>query len=91
MGTGTRKQTTPPHRMTSIGIDYINQQDFVIDTTKHINIEGMSGMGKSTLLVNLLSSTSARATAGFLLIPTAILPTRSPNSSRSHVCETSSG
>jgi len=41
--------------MTSIGIDYINQQDFVIDTTKHINIEGMSGMGKSTLLVNLLA------------------------------------
>jgi alpha-D-ribose 1-methylphosphonate 5-triphosphate synthase subunit PhnL len=55
MGTGTRKQTTHLHRMTSIGIDYINQQDFVIDTTKHINIEGMSGMGKSTLLVNLLA------------------------------------
>jgi ABC-type transport system involved in cytochrome bd biosynthesis fused ATPase/permease subunit len=37
----------------SLGKDSITGNDFSIDTTKHINIEGMSGMGKSTMLVNL--------------------------------------
>ena len=37
----------------SIGRDSITRNEFSIDSTKHINIEGMSGMGKSTLLVNL--------------------------------------
>jgi hypothetical protein len=38
---------------------YINQGDFGIDTTKHIDIEGMSGMGKSTLLVKSLPGAKA--------------------------------
>jgi DNA helicase HerA-like ATPase len=69
MGTGTRKQTIHLHRMTSIGIDYINQQDFVIDTTKHINIEGMSGMGKSTLLVNLFIDHIRHGNGGLFIDP----------------------
>ncbi len=69
MGTGTRKQTTHLHRMTSIGIDSINQQDFVIDTTKHINIEGMSGMGKSTLLVNLFIDHIRQGNGGLFIDP----------------------
>jgi hypothetical protein len=38
---------------TPIGIDHLNRQEFAIDTSRHLNITGMSGMGKSTLLVNL--------------------------------------
>jgi ABC-type lipoprotein export system ATPase subunit len=37
----------------SLGRDSFTGNDFSIDTTKDINIAGMSGMGKSTLLVNL--------------------------------------
>ena len=37
----------------SIGKDGITGHEFLIDSTKHISVEGMSGMGKSTLLVNL--------------------------------------
>ncbi len=51
--------------MTPIGIDYLNRQEFVIDTTRHINITGMSGMGKSTLLLNLSLTTSVKATADY--------------------------
>jgi hypothetical protein len=32
--------------MTEIGTDYITSQPFAIDTSKHINLEGMSGVGK---------------------------------------------
>jgi ABC-type dipeptide/oligopeptide/nickel transport system ATPase subunit len=55
--------------MTSIGTDYINQRDFVIDTTKHINIEGMSGMGKSTLLINLFISHIRQGHGGLFIDP----------------------
>ena len=55
--------------MTSIGIDYLNQQDFEIDTTKHINIEGMSGMGKSTLLVNLFIEHIRQGHGGLFIDP----------------------
>jgi hypothetical protein len=36
-----------------IGVNYDTQQPFSIDSTKHTNVEGMSGMGKSTLLARL--------------------------------------
>lgn len=55
--------------MTSIGIDYINRQGFEIDTTKHINIEGMSGMGKSTLLVNLFIDHIRQGNGGLFIDP----------------------
>jgi ABC-type transport system involved in cytochrome bd biosynthesis fused ATPase/permease subunit len=35
----------------SLGKDSTTGNEFSIDTTKHINLSGMSGMGKSTLLV----------------------------------------
>jgi ABC-type lipoprotein export system ATPase subunit len=37
----------------SLGKDSITGKEFSIDSSKHILIEGMSGMAKSTLLVNL--------------------------------------
>jgi DNA segregation ATPase FtsK/SpoIIIE-like protein len=40
----------------SLGRDSMTGNEFFIDSTKHINIEGLSGVGKSTLLVNLIMS-----------------------------------
>ncbi len=54
---------------TPIGIDYISQQEVEIDTTKHINIEGMSGMGKSTLLVNLFIDHIRQGHGGIFIDP----------------------
>lgn len=54
---------------TSIGIDYINQSDFAIDTARHIHIDGMSGVGKSTLLVNLFIDQIRQGHGGVFIDP----------------------
>lgn len=55
--------------MTPIGIDYITGQEFTIDTSRHINIVGMSGMGKSTLLVNLFIEHIRQGNGGVFIDP----------------------
>ena len=52
-----------------IGKDSISGNLFEIDTTKHINIEGMSGMGKSTLLVNLFIEHIRQGHGGLFIDP----------------------
>jgi hypothetical protein len=54
---------------TSIGRDSIYQNDFSIDFTKHVNVEGMSGMGKSTLLVNLFIEHIRQGHGGLFIDP----------------------
>jgi DNA helicase HerA-like ATPase len=54
---------------TIIGTDYISSQPFFIDTSKHINIEGMSGVGKSTLLVNLFIEHIRQGHGGLFIDP----------------------
>jgi DNA helicase HerA-like ATPase len=54
---------------TSIGRDSIYQNDFSIDLTKHVNVEGMSGMGKSTLLVNLFIEHIRQGHGGLFIDP----------------------
>ena len=54
---------------TNIGTDYITGQDFSIDTSKHINLEGMSGVGKSTLLVNLFIEHIRQGYGGLFIDP----------------------
>jgi hypothetical protein len=54
---------------TIIGTDYITGQDFSIDTSKHINLEGMSGVGKSTLLVNLFIEHIRQGHGGLFIDP----------------------
>lgn len=44
-------------------------RDFSIDTGKHLNIEGMSGMGKSTLLVNLFIEHIRQGNGGLFIDP----------------------
>ena len=53
----------------SIGRDSITRKEFFIDSTKHINIEGMSGMGKSTLLVNLFIEHIRQGNGGLFIDP----------------------
>jgi DNA helicase HerA-like ATPase len=53
----------------SIGRDSITRNEFSIDSTKHINIEGMSGMGKSTLLVNLFIEHIRQGNGGLFIDP----------------------
>jgi hypothetical protein len=53
----------------SIGKDSITGQDVILDSTKHINIEGMSGMGKSTLLVNLFIANIRQGNGGLFIDP----------------------
>jgi hypothetical protein len=43
--------------------------DFSIDLTKHVNREGMSGMGKSTLLVNLFIEHILQGHGGLFIDP----------------------
>ena len=52
----------------SIGTDE-QKRDFAIDTTKHIQIEGMSGMGKSTLLVNVFVEHIRQGNGGLFIDP----------------------
>lgn len=53
----------------SIGIDQITGHPFSIDTSKHINVEGMSGVGKSTLLVNLFIEHIRQGNGGLFIDP----------------------
>jgi hypothetical protein len=53
----------------SIGTDSITGQEVFLDSTKHINIEGMSGMGKSTLLVNLFVEHVRQGNGGLFIDP----------------------
>jgi hypothetical protein len=54
---------------TPLGIDYISQQDFSLDTSRHCNIVGMSGMGKSTLLLNLFIDHIRQGNGGIFIDP----------------------
>lgn len=51
-----------------IGTDQ-NNRPFSIDTSKHVNIEGMSGVGKSTLLVNLFIEHIRQGNGGLFIDP----------------------
>src|ERR1700733_4084099 len=53
----------------SIGSDSITGREFFIDSTKHISVEGMSGMGKSTLLVNLFIEHIRQGNGGLFIDP----------------------
>jgi len=53
----------------SIGKDSITGHEFFIDSGRHINIEGMSGMGKSTLLVNLFIEHIRQGNGGLFIDP----------------------
>ena len=53
----------------SIGTDSITGHEVFLDSTKHINIEGMSGMGKSTLLVNLFIENIRQGHGGLFIDP----------------------
>lgn len=55
--------------MIPIGIDYLNQQEFAVDTSRHVNITGMSGMGKSTLLLNLFVEHIRQGHGGIFIDP----------------------
>ena len=55
----------------SLGKDSIIGCDAFIDSTKHISIEGMSGMGNSTLLVNLLIAHIREGSGGLFIDPHA--------------------
>jgi type IV secretory pathway VirB4 component len=53
----------------NIGTDYINGRSVTIDLTKHTNIEGGSGMGKSTLIANLFIENVRNGGGGILIDP----------------------
>jgi hypothetical protein len=53
----------------SLGKDNINGNEFLIDSTKHVSVEGMSGMGKSTLLVNLFIEHIRQGNGGLFIDP----------------------
>src|SRR5580698_10097149 len=53
----------------SLGRDSITNQEFFIDSTKHVSLEGMSGMGKSTLLVNLFIEHIRQGHGGLFIDP----------------------
>ena len=52
-----------------VGDDVINGKPVYVDTSRHINIAGSSGMGKSTLLLNLFSGHMKGGGAGGLIDP----------------------
>ena len=53
----------------SIGTDSITGSEVLLDSTKHINITGMSGMGKSTMLVNLFIANIRQGNGGLFIDP----------------------
>jgi len=53
----------------NIGHDDITQRPVSIDLTKHTNIEGGSGMGKSTLIANLFIDSIRDGAGGILIDP----------------------
>jgi len=54
---------------TAIGIDDIYGQPISVDTSKHIDITGKSGMGKSTLLINLFIENIRQGNGALLIDP----------------------
>jgi ABC-type phosphate/phosphonate transport system ATPase subunit len=65
MGAGTRARKME----ISIGTDSITGSEVLLDSTKHINITGMSGMGKSTMLVNLFIANIRHGNGGLFIDP----------------------
>jgi ABC-type lipoprotein export system ATPase subunit len=53
----------------SLGTESTSGNDFFIDSTKYVSIEGMSGMGKSTLLVNLFIAHIRQGNGGLFIDP----------------------
>jgi hypothetical protein len=53
----------------SIGKDSITGSESFIDSTKHVLLEGMSGMGKSTALVNLFIENLRQGNGGLFIDP----------------------
>jgi hypothetical protein len=52
-----------------IGKDFITGREFAVDTQRHINIEGMSGVGKSSLLINLFIEHIRGGNGGLFIDP----------------------
>jgi hypothetical protein len=52
-----------------IGNDFISNRPLAIDTARHINIEGMSGVGKSSLLINLFVEHIRQGNGGLFIDP----------------------
>jgi hypothetical protein len=52
-----------------IGDDYITGKPFSIDLSRHVNIEGSSGVGKSTLLLNIWRQHIEAGNGGILIDP----------------------
>jgi hypothetical protein len=52
-----------------LGTDWLTSQPFKLDTSKHANIEGMSGVGKSTLLLNLFIEHIRQGHGGLFIDP----------------------
>lgn len=55
--------------MNTIGTDFITGRDFSIDTNRHCNVEGMSGVGKSSLLINLFIEHIRQGNGGLFIDP----------------------
>jgi DNA helicase HerA-like ATPase len=52
-----------------IGIDFLTNTPFSVDTSRHVNIEGGSGVGKSTLLQNLFIEHIREGHGGLFIDP----------------------
>jgi hypothetical protein len=55
--------------MVTIGTDYLTSAPFSVDSGKHINVEGGSGVGKSTLLINLFVEHIRQGHGGLFIDP----------------------
>src|ERR1035437_10766040 len=55
--------------MTPISLGYLNRQKFDVDASRHDNVIGMSGMGKSPLLVNLFIDHIRQGHGGIFIDP----------------------
>lgn len=53
----------------TIGTDFLTNTPFAVDTEKHINIEGGSGVGKSSLLLNLFIEHIRQGHGGLFIDP----------------------
>jgi hypothetical protein len=72
----------------ALGTDSISGNDFFIDSTNHLNIEGMSGMGKSTLLVNLFIEHVRQGNGGLFILKTALeMRSEWPTASNKNGCK----
>jgi hypothetical protein len=52
-----------------LGTDYLTSAPFSVDTSRHINVEGGSGVGKSTLLINLFIEHIRQGHGGLFIDP----------------------